>query len=148
MNKLVIGLILLLSACGYGVNKTTTEIGVLNTVCLKKDAWSEILQAYNPDRIQDSTFKSKIEEINRLPFPTHILYFERGPRELIAVSEDHYSVRYVYNPDLGMIPLCGMDKQLSLEEKKRIVGRVQNIIMDYQCEEGKKRSLEMLETQW
>jgi len=148
MEKILIGLIFLLAGCGYGVNKKTTEIGILNTTCVTDGAWDDILRTYTTKNIQDSLFLAKIEEIERMPFPTQILYFFDGPRELIAVSEDHYAVRYVYNPDLSLVPLCGMDKGLSIEEKKRVTKRVQDIIIQYQCEAGQERSREIIETQW
>lgn len=135
---------LLLQSC-YGVNEKTSEIYNLNTDCLSKEAWIEMNWRYSTTRITDSEWMEKLEDFKEYPFPVEILYFDDGPRELIGVGVDHYSVRYVYNPNISNHVLDGLSSDLSDAEKKRIGNRIQTLLMQYQCEEGKMESLRMIE---
>lgn len=131
----------------YGVNERTSEIGSLNTECLGKNAWTEIGRRHSTAGLTDSLFVEAIEELKRQPFKTEVLFFESSPKELIAVSDDHYSVRYVFNPAISDQVLDGLSAPLSPAEKKRIRNRVQELLMDYQCEEGKRKSQELMKTE-
>jgi hypothetical protein len=71
-------------------------------------------------------------------FPVSVIYFEQGPKELIGV--DYSSIRYVFNPLISNQILDGLSPKLNEVEKKRIRNRVQNILMEFQCAEGKKEA--------
>ena len=117
-----LSIILLLSQC-YGVNKKTSEIGTLNYVC-SDNVQIEILNKYTTDKITNSILKSKVGEFKTMPFETNILYFESGPTEIIAISKDWYSVRYVYNPDISMRIQNGLGNSMNEQHKNRIMGRI------------------------
>lgn len=135
LNILIISLIV---GC-YGINENTFEIGDLNTDCLDKHAWKELLQKYNTENIEDTMFIEALKDLKLEPFRTEVLYFrDTYPKELIAVSEDHYSVRYVFNPSISKVILDGLSSELSEKEKKRIRNKIQLLLMEYQCKEGIK----------
>lgn len=141
LNILIISLIV---GC-YGINEKTSEIGDLNTDCLDKHAWEELLQKYNTENIEDTIFIEALKDLKLRTFQTEVFYFrDTYPKELIAVSEDHYSVRYVFNPSISNRVLNGLSTELSEKEKKRIRNRIQLLLMDYQCKEGIKKSKELL----
>ncbi len=137
---IVILMSLFFVGCYYGVNSKTSEIGNLNTNCLDKNAWSVIYQKYSINDIEDSIYKSQVNDFKGMAFETDLLYFESNPKEIIAISKEHYSVRYVFNPSLANQILDGLSPMLKEEEKKRIRNRVQNILIEYQCEAGKREA--------
>ena len=122
----------------YGINERTTEIGSLNSICVKKGAWTEIVQSQSTQNIKDSIFADALQKIKGKPFTTEVLFFHKDPQELIAVDNGHYSVRYVFNPAISKQVLDGLCSELSDLEKKRIRNRVLKLLIEYQCEEGKK----------
>lgn len=133
-----------LNGCYYGINEKTSEIGNLHTECLENDTWVKINADYSVNKITDTLFFEGLEKIKLRTFKTEILYFEEPPKELIAIAEDHYSVRYVFNPKISRQSLDGLSMQLDNTEKKRIRDRVQKILMKYQCEEGRKESQQLV----
>ena len=134
-------MILILMGC-YGVNKKTSAISLLNTTCFSEEEWLDMKKMYNTDSIKDSILLEKIRDIKNEPFPSDILYFKDSPNELIGVN--YSCIRYVYNPLISDQILDGLSPQLTIKEKKRIVSRVQSLIMGYQCEKGKLESLEFI----
>jgi len=143
MKLIYIWLLLFLLFSCYGVNEKTSSIAPLNTECLSKVAWFKIKSRYSVKNIKDSKFIDALEDINNESFSTDVLYFKNKPEELIAIATDHYSVRYVFNLNIDDNILNGF--QLSEKEKKRIQKRIQFLLMEYQCEDGKKKSLLMLQ---
>lgn len=131
---------LLFTGCYYGINSKTSEIGNLNTNCLDKDAWLIIYQKYSISNIDDSIYSFQVNDFKNMPFETDLLYFESNPKEIIAISKEHYSVRYVFNPSISSQILDGLSPKLKEEEKKRIRNRIQKVLMEYQCEAGKKEA--------
>jgi hypothetical protein len=102
-----------LSSCLYGVNEKTSEIGTINWVC----NWTEFENKFSTARLDDSLFVSKLSEFKQMPFPTKVLYFDSDPKELIGISEEHYQIRYVYNPRIADQVLDGLSPQLPEVEK-------------------------------
>jgi hypothetical protein len=96
------------------------------------------------DKIDDSLFKISLDDFHSQTFSCELLYFNSTPKEIIAIDKDHYSVRYVFNPEISMNVLDGLSQKLSNSEKNRILNRVQEVILDYQCQEGKKESLKLM----
>lgn len=136
-------LALIFSSC-YGVNKKTSEIGDLNTDCLDSNAWDNLILKHSVTNITDTLFIESLESLKNRTFKTDILFFEDYPKELIAVAEDHYSIRYVFNPKISSQVLDGLSSKLNESEKKRIRNRVQKLLMEYQCSKGKQESLYLM----
>ncbi len=136
--------VILLQSC-YGINEKTSEICTLNTNCISSTAWNEISKEYSTNKIVRSEFIKKVEGFKNQTFSNEVLYFENNPEELIGVDNELYSVRYVYNPKISNQILNGLSPQLNDVEKKRIRLRIQTLLMKYQCEEGKKESLNAME---
>ena len=127
------------TGCYYGVNEKTSEIARLNDFCLKKGARDSIANKYSIKEVKDSVFISAISNMNDQPFPVIVIYFNKGPKELLGLG--HYPcVRYVFNPLISDQILDGLSSELSEKEKKRIRNRVQKILVKYQCEDGRKKS--------
>ena len=135
----LIFLLLIMSGC-YGINRNTSEIENLNTDCLNANTWHALNEKYSTQTINDTAFIKALNYIENDIFKVDVLYFESSPRELIAVAKDHYSVRYVFNPNLSPYVLDGLSPELNKDEKKRITNRVQRLLMNYQCSEGKEES--------
>tara|TARA_Y100000782_G_C10188706_1_gene268805 strand:- start:9279 stop:9620 length:342 start_codon:yes stop_codon:yes gene_type:complete len=112
----------------------------LNTDCIEKGAWDKIKHAHFIEESIDSSFVGGLMTIKTKPFKTEILYFSESPEELIAVSVDHYSVRYVNNPNISSHVLDGVSSESSHQGKDRIVNRVQKLFLKYQCPEGTNNS--------
>jgi hypothetical protein len=132
-------LLFIFSSCYYGVNEKTSQIGWVDNTCQSKFAWDSIL-AKNPiGNIKDSLFLNALDNFKNVPYPVSLVYLSQEPKEIIGVT--YSSVRYVFNPkiDSTMI-LDGLSAELKESEKKRILKRVQKLLMEYQCEEGKKES--------
>lgn len=123
--------LLTLGAC-YGINEKTSKICSIRTSC-PDNSWDSIFSKYNTNRIKDSTFIDKISEFKRMPFAADLVYFDKGPKEIIGISEDRYAIRYVFNPNLSNKVLCGLDKELSEKETKRIERRVHKLLAKYGC---------------
>jgi hypothetical protein len=71
-----------------------------------------------------------------------MFYFKEQPEEIIGC--DWYSVRVAYNEKISDHPLTGLSPLLGNAEQKRIRNRVLSEIMKYQCEEGRKETLELM----
>lgn len=125
-------------SCSYSVNEKTTQIAYINNTCLKKNAWDTIGKIYSAQKITDSVFLDALSDFKNVSFPVSVIYFDQEPKELIGV--DYSSIRYVFNPLLSNQILNGLSPQLKEEEKKRLRNRVQKILMNYQCEDGKKEA--------
>lgn len=126
------------TSCGYGVNDKTTQISYINNTCLKKNAWDTIINIYSSKKITDSIFMKALSNFKNTSFPVSVIYFEQGPKELIGF--DYSSIRYVFNPLISNQILDGLSPKLNESEKKRIRNRVQKILLEYQCAEGKKEA--------
>ena len=133
----------LLYGC-YGVNEKTSSISSLDPRCVDSTSWDAIYKTYSTDKIKDSIFIDKIKAIRKEPFETDVLYFNENPKELIAISREHYGIRYVYNPKISSEILNGFSQELQESEKRRIRNRIYRIIMNYQCSEGKENSRKVL----
>jgi len=134
---LSIGCICLL-ACNYGVNEKTTHIAYINNTCLRNNAWDTIINIYSTENVTDSLFTEALTEFKKTSFPVSVIYFKQEPKELIGV--DYSSIRYVFNPAIKNQILNGLSPELKEEEKKRIRDRVQRVLMEFQCETGKKEA--------
>lgn len=133
-----------LQSC-YGVNEKTSIIHSLNSTCLPESAWDSMKREYSSNMLVDSQLLEKLKEFRKMPFSTEVLYFPDSPEELIGISHEHYSIRYVYNPDISDDVLSGLSPELSAAEKKRIGKRILTMLMKHQCEKGRKASLRMIE---
>ena len=143
MKKILFVSVSVLTACSYGVNGSTSEIADINNRCLSKNAWDSIISIHSVDKIRDSTFLKALHNFKNEPFPVSLIYLSQEPKEIIGVT--YSSVRYVFNPkiDSNMI-LDGHSAILKEAEKNRIRNRVQKLLMEYQCEAGKKEALEQM----
>ena len=135
-------LTLVIAGCYYGVNEKTTHISFLNTSCLEENAWDSIKIKYSANAIVNKEFVNAIADFRQMSFPVSVIYFSDEPKELIGV--EYASIRYVFNPKISNQVLDGLSPDLSEDEKKRIRNRVQQLLMHYQCEEGRKESLEFM----
>lgn len=132
--------ILVLNSCQF-TNSETSEIGDMSPTCLDSLAWEKICQDYSIDSIKEPKLLSKLKDVkNHFIKPDYILYFKEGPEEIIGCN--WYSIRVVYNEKIADQTLTGLDPLLSNNEQKRIRNRVLKELMRYQCEEGKKETLE------
>ena len=137
---LIIFTMLVLNSCQFS-NSETSEIGSMSPTCLDSLAWKKICKEHSIDSIKDPKLLSKLEDVkNHFIKPDYILYFKDGPEEIIGC--DWYSIRVVYNEKIADQTLTGIDPFLGNDEQKRIRNRVLKEIMKYQCEEGKKETLE------
>lgn len=132
----------------YGINEKTTNICSLNTICLTDSAWTTIKRRYDVSKIHDDDFISAAKDIDTVwRFRTETLYFDSGPKELIAVATDLYSVRYCYSPRGNLFTdkvLDGLSPELTASEKMRIRNRIQSLFLEFQCEEGKMQSYKLM----
>lgn len=121
-----------LTSCLYGVNEKTSEIGTINWVC----HWTEFENKHSTAHLEDSLFVGKLSEFKQMPFPTKVLYFDSYPKELIGISEEHYAIRYVYNPKIADQILDGMSPQLTKVEKRRIQTRMDSALKAFGCKQN------------
>lgn len=143
--KVLLAIIMLFLTSCYGINEKSTEIGSLNTNCLDSLAWVKIAQSHSVEKITESLFLEQLSKFKIEPFETELFYFDVAPKEIIAVSTDHYQVRYVYNPEIAGQILDGLSPQLGeKEDRDRIRNRIQLLLMPYQCKEGRMKSVELL----
>jgi hypothetical protein len=139
---LMIFTILVLNSCQFS-NTETSEIGSMSPTCLDSLAWKKICQEYCIDSIKEPKLLSKLKDVkNHFIKPDYILYFKDEPEEIIGC--DWYSIRMVYNEKIAAQTLTGLDPLLGNDEQKRIRNRVLKEIMKYQCDEGKKETLEKM----
>nr|WP_315221642.1 hypothetical protein [uncultured Flavobacterium sp.] len=139
----IIFTMLVLNSCQFA-NSETSEIGRMSPTCLDSLAWKKICQEYAIDSIKDPKLLSKLKDVkNHFIKPDYILYFKDGPEEIIGC--DWYFIRVVYNKKIADQTLTGLDPLLGNDEQKRIRNRVLKEIMKYQCEEGKKETLEEMQ---
>lgn len=137
----------LISGC-YGVNERTSEIGTLTSTCLDDSVYAILEEKYSTKNILDPEFLSALEKMKTpQSLSTVFLYFDTLPREIIAIDESYYFVRYVYNPELYPYPVSGLPDVLSNKERKRIVNRVQGLLMEYECDKGKEESLRIMKSE-
>ena len=136
--NLIIIVIAGLFSCKYGVNEKNTHIAYINNTCLQKNAWDSIESIYTTSVIRDTVFLEAMSGFKHVSFPVSLIYFNEEPRELIGV--EYSSIRYVFNPLISTQILDGLSPELKESEKKRIRHRVQKILMNYQCEEGRKET--------
>jgi hypothetical protein len=125
-------------------NKETSAVGSVYAECLDQNAWDTLFNRYSVNDINDTLFSEALIEMNNLYGGGIILYLQSDPVELIAISTGIYSVRYIYNPKLSSEILNGFT--LIDSEKKRILNRVQRLLMEFQCEEGKEQSLKKIKS--
>lgn len=71
--------------------KKLQKIGDLNTDCLERNAWDSIKAAHSVENITDPLFIRSLESFEGRTFKTEILFFKESPKELIGISDDHYS---------------------------------------------------------
>jgi hypothetical protein len=147
MNKLFYNTSVLISLILFScddpfVNKKTSEIGSIYAECLDKNAWDTLFSRYSINNIKDTIFAEALIEMNNQHFGCRILYLQDDPVELIGA--DYYSVRYVFNPKLSSEILNGFT--LWDSEKNRISNRVQKLLMEFQCKEGKEQSLKEIKS--
>lgn len=140
MKKRLYFIAIILSSClnRAFVNNETSAIGGVYAECLEKGAWDTLFLKYSINKIHDPSLEEILVEFKSKPFNTDILYLDE-PKELIAISDDRYMVRYLYNPKLSHKILDGF--MMEQKEKNRVLNRVQRLLMDYQCENGKVQSL-------
>lgn len=135
--------LVLLAGC-YGINEEVPSIELLNTDCLKSNAWDEIVERYSPVAIVDSTFMVKADMLREMPFYTNVLYFSEDPQELVGMSPNFYFIKYVYNPQISSDIVDGLSPEMTEKERERIQNRIQRLLIPYQCEEGQMRSLGLM----
>lgn len=130
----------------YGVNETTSEIGVIDTYCIKENTWDIIMETYSTDNITDSVLLKGLKDFDNQVFESKVIFFSKDPVELIGIDKDYYSVRYVFNPTLSDKVLDGFSSKLTESEKNRISNRVQKLLIPFQCEEGKQKSYNLIDS--
>ncbi len=142
INYLSIILIASSFGCKYGINEKTTQISYINNTCLQKDAWDSIKAKYSTKNIHDTIYLQALSDFKNVPFPVSVIYFDQEPKELVGVE---YSViRYVFNPKISDQILDGLSPELNNKEKKRLRNRVQQLLIPYQCEEGKEEAMVLM----
>jgi hypothetical protein len=142
---LVISLLTLfiMSSCYYGVNEKTSQIAWLNNICQSNYAFDTIVAKNPVCKIKDSLFLNALVNFKDVTFPVSLIYLNQEPKEIIGF--DYYSIRYVFNPKIdSTMNLDGLSPKLNDSEKKRIRNRVQKLIMEYQCDVGKKESEKLM----
>lgn len=128
-------LILIFSSCYYGINERTSAIADINYSCMNAD-WDKMRTDHSVENIKDSSFIRRIHDFMTQPFATELFYFEEAPKEIIAISTDHYQIRYVYNPSLSNQVLDGYSKKLDKNEVDRISKRIYSMLEKYGCNEN------------
>lgn len=128
-------LILIFSSCFYGVNERTSGITDLNYSCKQTD-WDKMKIDHSVESSLDSTFIRKINHFKTKPFESELFYFKEKPQEIIAISSDHYQIRYVYNPKLSNKILDGFSEKLNNKEVDRISNRIHAMLEKYGCSEN------------
>lgn len=114
---------ILLIGC-YGVNKKRSHIGDVELYDTSKDIWEIALENNSIELCRDSTLLDGLPKFKEMPFSCDFLIFCEEPREIVAVSKNHYFVRYVFNPVLSNKVLDGLSKELNESDKQRILDRV------------------------
>ena len=135
MTKILFTLLLFMISSCYGINERTSAIADINYACDDAD-WDKMRVDHSIDTIEESSFKSKIRAFNAMPFETELFYFNESPKEIIAISTDHYQIRYIYNPNLSSTVLDGYSTKLDQEEVDRISKRIYAMLKKYGCEEN------------
>jgi hypothetical protein len=130
----VILLVLILSSC-YGINERTSSIASINYSCREVN-WLEMVNDHSIANITDSSFIRKFSSFKDKPFETELFYFKENPKEIVAISHDHYSIRYVYNPKLSTKVLDGFSRKLDTKEVDRISKRIYSMLEKYGCTEN------------
>jgi len=126
-----------LSSC-YGVNKETSEIGPVYHICPADSNWVKITEKYPIKKITDSIFLAGLNELqNHFLKPEYIIYFEDEPKEIVGCSGT--SIRVAFSPTVAEFAVDGLSKQLSDEQQVRIRNRVLNVLLQYECPEGKEK---------
>lgn len=124
----------LFTSC-YGINKKSSEIASLNYDCGTYE-WNQILSDFSTSYFSNNITKQAVEDFKNMHFKVDLIYLEE-PHEIIGVSEDHYTIRYIYNPIISDQILDGLSSQLTKSEKQRIKNRIARIIEEYGCNTNK-----------
>lgn len=127
-------LFFILTAC-YGINERTSSIRNLNYNCKNCD-WDKLFKEHSIEQNSDPKFKQIIDDFKSQPFENELIYFNNSPEEVIAISSDHYSIRYVYNPKISDQVLDGFSTLLDDVEKDRILKRIENVLEKYGCKKN------------
>lgn len=135
MTKILLALLLFMISSCYGINERTSAIANINYACDNAD-WDKMQTDHSIATIEESSFKSKIRAFNTMPFETELFYFNESPKEIIAISTDHYQIRYIYNPNLSSMVLDGYSTKLDQKEVDRISKRIHAMLEKYGCEEN------------
>ncbi len=111
--------------------------------CLSETAWQDAMKKYSTEKITDSVFLEGLKEVqNHLVKPNYILYFDEEPKEIVGC--DWYSIRVAFNPNITYYSVDGLTTALSDKEQVRIRNRVFEVLMEYQCEDGKAAMLKAM----
>lgn len=126
------------------VNERTSKISSIDNTCLDSDVWEFLSENYSLDSTTSSQFIHGAKLISKEPFSTEVYFFSDSPSELIAISKNHYLVRYVYNPKISSEVLNGFSQELNVKERKRIMRRLYSVLNKFQCDDGIKKSKEFI----
>ena len=128
------------SCARFLINKESPIIGSVYGECLENHAWDSLFSRFSTKKIKDTIIYDAFLEFDNQVFKCDVLYFEEEPLELIGIDSD--MIRYVYNPNVSSEILSGFN--LEEKEKNRIANRVQSLLIEFQCEEGRKQSLKKI----
>ncbi len=115
----------------YGVNENSSEIGSINYNC-SSSGWNQIFSKFSTSYFSDNVTKQIVEDFNNMPFKVDLIYLKE-PAEIIGISEDRYTIRYLYNPNISNQILDGLSSQLTESEKERIQTRMVKIFEEHNC---------------
>lgn len=122
----------------YGINETNMFIGRIDTYCHKKGFWENIMKEHSVDNIKDSNYAKNVSKLADKPFTSKYIYFASGPEEIVAISENYYTIRYFYNEDISDGVLDDYSSELTEAEKQRVIKRVNDLFAKYECDHLKK----------
>ena len=128
-------LLVIFASCHYGINERTSAIADIDYSCRKVD-WDNMRVDHSLANIKDSTIIRIIPAFKTKPFETELFYFDEAPQEIIAISTDHYQIRYVYNSNLSSQVLDGYSRKLDKNEVDRISKRIYSLLEKYGCVEN------------
>ncbi|WMI68194.1 hypothetical protein [Mangrovimonas sp. YM274] len=134
-SKLKSFLIISLFTSCYGINEKSSEIGSLN-YDFGTYEWNQIFSDFSTSYFSSNVTKQVVEDFKKKPFKVDLIYLKE-PREIIGISEDHYSIRYIFNPIISDQILDGLSSQLTESEKQRIKNRIARIVEVHGCKTNK-----------
>ncbi len=126
------------------VNKRTSKIRHLDAYCIDKKSWNAIKQKYQLDSLDSDSSHYVLNKFAQQPFPNFVICIDKTNSEFVGISEDHYLIRYYYNPKISSKVLNGFSKKLTDSMKDDLHIRVLTILMEYQCKEGKIRTIKII----